>query len=344
MRLNLSALYQKTLFFVKIVMTRGEDKVISLVFIPVRRCQMLDYKQLLAFVKVVENGSFTKAAKSLYMTQPAISWQIKSLEEDLNLQLLERKERFVQLTEAGKLFYLHARRLVRQYEHMLEEMEQFKGLERGRLILGASTIPGEYLLPAFIGSFKKGLPGVEICLQISDTGSIVEMLLGDELHLGIIGAKVKESKLELIPFMRDELILIAEPGHALASKDNVTLADIKDQPLVVREATSGTRMVICEKLKEAGMNLEELEITMELGSTRAVITAVEAGLGLSWVSRWAVKEALSLGSVVEIPLEDFSVERDLYLAYNNRRTLSPLALAFKEFLLDREKQQALFQL
>lgn len=304
---------------------------------------MLDYKQLMAFVKVVENKSFTKAAKALYMTQPAVSWQIKSLEEDLKLQLLERRERYIQLTEAGKLFYLHARRLVSQYERMLEEMEQFKGLERGRLILGASTIPGEYLLPAFIGTFKRALPGVEIYLQISNTGAIVERLLDDELHLGVIGAKVKENKLEQLPFMEDELILIAHPNHPLALKEQVFLADLKGQPLVMREATSGTRLVLSQRLEEKGFSWDELEIVMELGSTRAVITAVEAGVGLSWVSRWSVKDALQLGNVVEIPVEDFVIQRPLYLAYNNRRTLSPLALAFKEFLLDREKHQAILE-
>ncbi|WP_227763129.1 selenium metabolism-associated LysR family transcriptional regulator [Zhaonella formicivorans] len=305
---------------------------------------MLDYKQLLSFVKVAESGSFTKAAKNLYMTQPAISWQIKSLEDEMGLLLFERKERHVLLTEAGRLFYGHARRLVKLYEQLLNEMEQFKGMERGRLIIGASTIPGEYILPAFIGAFKKEYPGVELAMQIADTGAIVELLLGDEVHLGVIGAKIKEPKLELKPFLQDELILVAAPTHPLVAREYISMDDIKGQCVITREAGSGTQMVIEEKLKECGLRLGELKISMELGSTRAVITAVEAGLGLSWVSRWAVQEALSLGRVAELQTEGLTIRRELYLAYNNRRTLSPLACAFKDYILAPEVQRSVLRL
>lgn len=304
---------------------------------------MLDYKQLLAFVKVVEGHSFTQAAKALYMTQPAISWQIKALEQDLDLQLLERRERHVQLTEAGRLFYTHARRLVRQYEQMLNEMEQFKGMERGKLLLGASTLPGEYILPAFIGAFKKQHPGADIVLQIADSEAVVELLLNDEVHLGVIGAKIKEPKLELQPFYQDELILVAAPSHPLAAKDNIKAADLKGQAYIMRETGSGTQMVIREKLKSKGMALEDLDVAMELGTTRAVITAVEAGLGLSWVSRWAVQEALQLGYVKQLPLDDFTIPRELYLVFNSRKVLSPLVAAFRNFLLDAETRRKVWK-
>ena len=298
---------------------------------------MLDYKQLLAFVNVVEGGSFTHAAKALFMTQPAISWQIKSLEQELELQLLERKERQVTLTEAGRLFYTHARRIVRQYEQAIDEMEQFKSLEKGRLLIGASTIPGEYILPALIGGFKSNFPGAHIAMQIADTGAIAEMLLNDEIHLGITGAKVKEPKLAWKPFMKDELVLIAAPGHPLAQNKLITLKELKEQEFIVREKTSGTWMVIRDQLKENGFSSDELQVLMEIGSTRAVITAVEAGLGLSWVSRLAVKEALQLGAVKELKVKDLTIKRDLFLAYNNKKTLSPLALAFSQYILGEEE-------
>jgi len=295
---------------------------------------MLDYRQLLAFVNVVEGGSFTQAAKALFMTQPAISWQIKSLEQELELQLLERKERNIELTEAGRLFYAHARKIVRQYEEAINEMEQFKGLEKGHLKIGASTIPGEYILPTFIGNFKNCYPGATITMQIADTGAIIDMLLAGEIHLGIIGAKLKESKLVFQPFYRDEVVLIAGLGHPLAGKDSISLEELKGQNFVAREKTSGTWMVVEEKLHEVGLRSQDLNIIMEIGSTRAVITAVEAGLGLSWVSRLAVKDALQIGLVKELSVEGFSIERPLFLAHNKKKTLRPLVREFIQYIIN----------
>lgn len=296
---------------------------------------MLDYRQLLAFVNVVEGGSFTHAAKALYMTQPAISWQIKSLEQELELQLLERKERNIVLTEAGRLFYAHARRIVRQYEEAINEMEQFKGLEKGHLKIGASTIPGEYILPAFIGSFKKKYPGATISMQIGDTGAIVELLLANEIHLAITGAKLKEPKLEWQPLFKDEVVLIVGKNHPLAEKSSISLDELKRQEFIAREKSSGTWMVVREELLAQGLASGDLKIIMEIGSTRAVITAVEAGLGLSWVSRLAVQDVLKLGSVKEIQVEGLKIERDLYLTYNKKKTLSPLAQEFTEHIINK---------
>jgi DNA-binding transcriptional LysR family regulator len=293
---------------------------------------MLDYRQMLAFVNVVEGKSFTHAAKALFMTQPAISWQIKSLEQELELQLLERKERNVVVTEAGRLFYIHAKRIVRQYEDAINEMEQFKGLEKGHLIIGASTIPGEYVLPTIIGEFKNKFPGATIAMQIADTGTIVEMLLANEIHLGITGAKIKEPKLAWHSFLQDELVLIISPKHPLAEKEVVSFEDLKEQDFIAREKSSGTWMVVRNKLKEMGLASGELNIIMEIGSTRAVITAVEAGLGLSWVSRLAVKDTLQLGLVKELQVEDLHIMRDLYLTYNKKKTLSPLAEEFTKYI------------
>jgi DNA-binding transcriptional LysR family regulator len=293
---------------------------------------MVNFRQLTTFVTVAELGSFTKAARALYMTQPAISWQIKSLEEDLELTLLERQDRNITLTEAGEIFYKEARRLTNLYDNLLAQMEQYKSLEKGRLCLGASNIPGEYLLPAYIGRFKEVYPGAEISLAIADTGAIVDRLLEAEIQLGVIGAKVEEAKLWLTPLARDELILISSPDLLPAEKKKLTMEELARQKFVMREAASGTRMVIKKELAKHKLDLEELDLAMELGSTQAIITAVAAGLGMSWVSRWAAASYLSLGQVREIEVEGLKIQRDLYLAYHRQRTLSPLARAFLDFL------------
>lgn len=293
---------------------------------------ILNFRQLLIFLTVAELGSFTKAANKLYMTQPAISWQIKSLETELGLKLIERRERNITLTEAGILFYNDAKRLYHLYEKLLADMEEYKGLGSGKIRLGASTIPGEYLLPTYIGKFKELYPETKITLSIADTQTIVEKLLGDSIQLGVIGAQIEEAKLILTPFLKDELILIADINHPWAQNQEVNLADLASKSYVLREKGSGTRMVLAQELMERQISLEDLNVVMELGSTRAVITAVIAGLGLSWVSRWAAAESLSLGHIREVNIKGLKIERVIYLATRRNRTLSPLTKAFEEFL------------
>lgn len=295
----------------------------------------LNFRQLQVFIAVAELGSFTKAAKQLFLTQPAISWQVKTLETELGLVLLERADRSVSLTEAGEIFYRDAKRLHNLYEKMLSEMEEYRGLGTGKLRLGGSTIPGEYLLPNYIGRFKQTYPEIGVNLVIGDTGTIVEKLLIDEIQLGVIGAKVQEGKLELVPFLQDELILIAAPDHPWAKEKQVTLKDLSEGIYISREEDSGTKMVIEEKLAEKGIVMEKFKTAIELGSPRAVLTAVAAGLGLAWVSRWTAEESLRLGLVQEISVENFKVERNFYLATRPNRHLSPLTKAFMDFLLKK---------
>jgi len=293
---------------------------------------LLNFRQLLTFVTVAELGSFTKAAKKLYMTQPAISWQIKSLENELGLTLLERGDRQVTLTEAGRLFYTDAKRLTNLYEKLMYTIEEYKGLGKGTLKIGASTIPGEYLLPHYIGRFKELFPEISITLSIGDTRDVVEKLLMDSIHLGVTGARPAEEKLIFRPLLEDELILIAGVQHPWAQAGEISLADLGQAKFVFREEGSGTRMVIEEELAARGIPVERLPVEMELGSTRAVITAVAANLGVSFVSRLAVADALSLGQVREIKVQGLDLRRHIYLALHAQRTLSPLANAFLEFL------------
>lgn len=295
---------------------------------------MLNFRQLTTFVTVAELGSFTKAAKKLYMTQPAISWQIKSLETELGLTLLERGDRQVTLTEAGRIFYTDAKRLTNLYEKLMYTIEEYKGLGKGTLKIGASTIPGEYLLPYYIGQFKGLFPEINITLSISDTRDIVDKLLMDSIHLGVIGAKPSEDKLIFRPLIEDELILIAGARHPWAEAGAIPFEDLVQAKFVFREEGSGTRMVIEEELAAKGVDVERLEIEMELGSTRAVITAVAADLGVSFVSRLAVTDALSLGHVREIQVQGLDLKRHIYLALHAQRTLSPLANAFLEFIAE----------
>jgi len=300
----------------------------------------MNLKQLQAFVRVTEQQSFTKAAQDLYLTQPAISWQIKSLENALGVALLERHDRQVFLTEAGRLLLPYARQIVALAEEMLLVVAQFKGLQRGRLRLGASTIPGEFVLPAFFGAFLERYPALRLHLEIADTATVLQWVRDRSVDFGVVGAKPAAEGIEYLPFLEDELVLILPPNHPLAALSAVPPEELKRYPVVMRESGSGTRTTVAERLQALGLSLNELPIILELGSTRAVVTAVKAGLGLSFVSRWAVQETVASGAVVARPLAGVDLHRQLYLALPAQVEISPAARAFKDFLLDAEVQRA----
>jgi DNA-binding transcriptional LysR family regulator len=295
-------------------------------------------RQLKAFVAVAEEGSFTRAAKILYMTQPAVSAQIKVLEDRLEIQLFDRQDKNIILTDAGELLLSKAKNILNVYDGLLDALGELKGIRQGRLVIGASTIPGEYLLPQLIGSFKKEFPGVEVVLKIADTGRVVEMIKSRSIHLGIIGASIVTDNIKLTPVSEDELIMIAAADHPLAKRNKVHGDEIIKTPFILREPGSGTRMVLEQMLKRNLMSFDDLKIIMELGSTRAVITAVEAGLGISMVSRLAVDEALRLNRIREIKVDGWQVMRSLYLVRNDTGYVSHAAQAFIEHLLNNAQE------
>ncbi|MDT3699744.1 MAG: selenium metabolism-associated LysR family transcriptional regulator [Thermincola sp.] len=292
---------------------------------------MFSLRQLKAFVTVAENKSFTKAAKTLYMTQPAVSAQIKALEERLEICLLERNDKNIVLTEAGEIFYQEAQKIISLYLGFMEALDELKGVRKGKLCLAASTIPGEYVLPNLLGDFNKLCPGVELTLRIADTGQVAEQLLNRTADIGMIGAMIKNEALHLEEFKRDELIVIASISDK-KMPDIITLGDLARTNLLLREADSGTRMFFLEELKKQGVDIRKLKVGMEFGSTRAIITAVQSGLGVSVVSRLACQDALELGKIRKIKLAGFRLERPLFLAWNKNKYQSHAVKAFLKYL------------
>ena len=292
---------------------------------------MFSLRQLIAFVTVAENKSFTKAARTLYMTQPAVSAQIKALEERLEICLLERNDKNISLTEAGEIFYIEAQKIIALYHGFMEAVDELKGIRKGRLCIAASTIPGEYVLPNILGAFHKLYPGVELNLKIADTGQVAEQLINRSADIGIIGAYIKDDALHMEEFKQDELIVIAS-GSDNKIPDVITVADLTDTNLLLREADSGTRMFFKEELKNQGVDLSTLKIDMELGSTRSIITAVQSGLGVSVVSSLSCQDALELGKIRKVKLANVKFKRSLYLAWNKNKYQSHAVKAFLRFL------------
>lgn len=295
---------------------------------------MINLRQLKAFVTVAEKRSFTHAAKIMFMTQPAISAQIKALEDRLDICLIERSDKNVILTEAGELLYDEARQMLALYDGFLEAIDELKGFRRGKLQILASTIPGEYVLPKILGEFGKIYPGIQLSLRIEDTGKVVDQLIKRKVDIGFIGAPVHNESLHIEEFVTDELIIIRSPKRD-GAKDEMTLEELLNSNMVLREPESGTRMEFFERLRGFGVDTGKIKVAMELGSTRAIITAVEQGIGISAISRLAAEDALSLGKISEIKIKNASFKRTLYLVWNVNKYKNYATRAFLKFLEPR---------
>lgn len=292
----------------------------------------MDFKKLTVFCKVYECCSFSEAAKQTHLTQPSVSGYIASLERELDTRLFDRKGRKVKPTQAGILFYKYAKRILSVKEEAENEINLFLGRKKGELKLGGSTIPGQYVLPKLLGAFKSFYPHVKICLQIGDTKHIIDLLIQDEIEVGAVGAKLSEPKLNFIPFTKDELVLAIPANYAFGKDGKISLDTLKSLPFILREMGSGTRMSIERFLAEKGIDVTQMNIIAELGSTEAIRQAIIAGMGVSILSKRAIEVELKAGLIRVLPLNNISLWRDFYLVYPKHKTLSPFTQAFLDFV------------
>ncbi len=297
---------------------------------------MINYKHLIAFVTVVRKKSFTVAAKELFMTQPAISWQIKNLENEIDLQLIERKERGTKLTEAGKQFYVYAEKIIKAHEQLIEEMKQLKCMEKGKLIVGASTVPGEYILPAYMSSFKDAYPSTDVVVSTHSSESIIDNLISEDIHIGVVGMKIIDSRIESKPFKKDKVIMIVKNGHPLLKLKTVSIKDVLPYPIIVREKGSGSRRTLEDKMESKGLRLKNFAYFTELSGNRSAITGVKNSNSVAFVSSLVAGDSIDLGYIRAIEIEDFDLSRNIYLIHNKLKTLSPLSETFINFMLKQK--------
>lgn len=288
---------------------------------------------LQTFIAVAEKKNLSLAAQEIHITQPAISKQLSVLEAHFGTPLVERRGRGVKLTPAGEIFYRHAKEVLELLNRADREIRQMSGEIRGRLVIWASTIPGHYILPPIIGSFKREYPDVQTVLQIGDSKEAIRKLLEESAHLAAVGMLPNNKRIEGVKFFSDELVVIVPPNHPFAQAKEISLDKLAKEQLVWREMGSGTRSVVEAYLARGGLTADKLNIALELGSTGAIVTAVEAGAGVSVVSRWAVLKELALGKIVTIKIKDVPMERDLYLVYPRRKNKSPIVEAFINYAL-----------
>ena len=296
----------------------------------------LDNFRLVVFRTVAEQLSFRKAAEELYLTQPAVSLQIKALEEDLGTQLFDRTGRHIKLTAAGRVLLEYAEQvnaLLVQAEH---ELAALSGNHAGQLALGASSTIAQYVLPHLLGEFCRQHPRVHPTLISGNTEQIVDAVQSQKIALGLIEGPARSRDVKTEPFLKDELVLIVSMAHEWAERASVSCADACAAPLLMRERGSGTRRVIEIALERLGVKRSVLNIVMELDATEAIKSAVEAGLGVGFVSRWAIAKDLRLDrSFKVVEVEGLRIQRNFLAAYASGPEPAGLSLEFRRFLFAR---------
>jgi DNA-binding transcriptional LysR family regulator len=293
----------------------------------------VDLRQLEVFARVVEMRSFSRAAGALRLTQSTVSEHVRLLEEEVGARLFDRLGRETLPTRAGELLFGYAQRMLALRVEAVQGLQQFLGQIAGALTVGASTIPGEYVLPPLIGAFREKFPRVSIALQISDTRGIVEAVLDGRVELGLVGARPDQRALQAVELMPDELVVVVPPGHAWVGRQVVTVEELKSEPLIVREPGSGSRDAMERALEHAGLGLDTLRVIAEIGSTSAIKQAVKAGVGVSIMSRRAVDDESRSGLLGCVKIKDLPVTRHFYVVTHASRSRSPLCQAFLDFLL-----------
>ena len=294
---------------------------------------MTSLKQLNIFANIVERGSFTAAAESLFMTQPAISWQVKKLEEDLEVSLFKKRDRSLELSEAGEIVYRAAKEMLSVYNHVLSAIEDYKDMNKGRLIIGASTIPGEYILPDLLCKFSQEHEKLDIKMQIDASGNIIEKLAAAQIDIGIVGAKKALPDIEYIPWIHDEIIAITAADNT-EIPDTATLADLIGYTMVGRGVQSGTRIAIEKALEKESLDIDSFPKYVSITTTQGLLNAVAAGMGFAFVSRWAADPMIERGELREITVKKINIKRDFYIAKWKTPYPVPSVDAFTEFLLN----------
>lgn len=293
--------------------------------------------QLRVFGTVARERSFSEAARQLFISQPSVSYQVKQLEGELKAVLFEHNGRRIQLTQAGEILYGYSQQILALLDDAARSMQELKGLERGTLRVGASSTAGIYVLPQILGAFKRRHPRLDVVLDISNWQIVRERLLQRQIDLAVVGEPSRQPEIEVEPFLRNELVVIAPPGHALVGQPKIPLGELMHEPFIIREPGSGTRLTLERLTVSAGITPK---IVMELGSNGAIKQAVTAGMGLAVLSREAIQLEIQAGKLRVLDVEGFPIERQWNIVRLRDRRLSIAGSAFQQFLKEFARAKA----
>lgn len=288
-------------------------------------------EELQTYCAVVEQKSFSRAAELLGLTQPAVSLQVKSLEAEYGVTLLHREGFEILPTEHGRAVYAAACEIIKIYRQSRQQVQSASAELSGRLLVGASTGPGEFLVPLLLGSFKNTYPHVVVSLRVADSHDIIEAVFNRSIEIGFAGTQRRDRHLAFEPYLQDELVLVVGAGHTLAHRELISFDDLLEIPLILQQQGSGATTVLQEALRVQGIQLNQLNVVMELGLQESTKAAVKAGFGATIISRLGVNEELERGTLVQVPVDGLELSRDIYLCYYRSAPLSNLAQTFIEF-------------
>ncbi len=293
---------------------------------------MLSMDSLRVFVVAAEMENFSRAAKRLNMSQPAVSQHIQSLESQLGIKLFERHGRRIRLSAEGETLLPLARDLLRASKHMEEIASNLSGQVVGHLYVGCSTTSGKYVLPRLLARYREQYPLVKGEVKVGRRDQVIEWLQSGEVDVAISSEQIHRSGIHYRRFFEDEIVLIVPITHPWAQQESIAPTDLYGERFVMREVTSGTYLALKEALDQVGVDVEQLERVLTLWNSEAIIMAVEEGIGLGFVPRVAAERCAALGRVKIIQLEGLAMKRWLYLAYNSSRPKTPALHAFCEFM------------
>lgn len=289
----------------------------------------MDIHHLRIFSSVYKNMSFTKASEELNITQPTISEHIKNLEAKLGCRLFDRLGRSIMATREADALYPRAVKVIDDLNRLHEDIAAVSEDVKGEIVIGASTIPGTYILPAMAMEFKKNNPNISFEIKIEDSGKITNLVQNHDLFCGIVGAKMDARKLTYRPFVEDELVLV---GKNKKKNKAISSAELYDLPFLVREQGSGTRKCMNDFFTEAGIDINRLNVVATLGSSASIKEAIKAGLGVSIISKIAAQDELNKGLLTEITIKGMEMKRSFYLVCYKGRTLPRHYQAFCNYL------------
>lgn len=303
----------------------------------------MDIRKIEAFAKVYENRSFSRAGKALYLSQPTISAHVAALEQELEVQLFDRIGRTVVPTKAGDVLYQHARRIFEASELALSEIRKLQDRITGKLDLGGSTIPANYILPPLLARFWQSYPEVVMDLRIGDSEDIVGRVRDNELMLGIVGARFDACELHFEPIVTDSLVLVMTPELKARFGHLETAELLRSLPWVMREEGSGTRMAMAAALAGFSIDIGALRTVMMVRNAGAMARCLAAGMGAAITSAVTVEPDLRSGALIALDVPGLCMERNFFVVFNTRRSLFPAAVKLIEFLKTNAETQVRMQ-
>lgn len=290
-------------------------------------------QQMESLVRLVEERSFSHAALRMNLTQPSLTKHIKNLEDLINARVVNRKNRDISLTPEGRVVYDCAKRIFKMIDEMGEKVLRTRESESGDIYISASTIPATYILPRLLNDFKLRNKDVHCYVKASDSDEAINKVLDDEAEIGFIGKNTGNRKLYAKALWKDRIVLPVPASHPWGGRQAVTLDEVFREPFIMRERGSATRSIMEEYLVNMkGQSLSGLNIICELGSSEAVKEAIIAGLGISFISLHAVKRELDSGILLEVPVKECVIERDIYFIYKRRFPLMKHHKLFIDFV------------